>query len=103
MSEQVDKISLQEEQSTQLLDDDEEVKNNGDLVAHISDPDEDASPNDKLYNLETINDEEEIKLPADTLPIIMTNVKHGRHNMLNDQIKDLKVDGQRTIKKQDLI
>ena len=57
------------------------------MVSHLSEKDDDVSPSDKLYNLETINDEEEIKLPADALPIIMTNVKEGRLTLLNEQIK----------------
>jgi hypothetical protein len=46
-----------------------------------------------MYNLDTVNDEEEIKLPSDSLPSIMSsainNVKEGRMSKLNDKIQDI--------------
>jgi hypothetical protein len=62
---------------------------NGDIVSHLSDPDEMVSPNEKLYNLDTINEEEEIKLPVDTMTNIVTNVKGGRVSKLNEKIVDI--------------
>lgn len=84
MSGYVEKVSINEEQSTQLQE--EEAKFSDDIVSHLSDPDDQSSPNGGQYNLDSINEEEEIKLPADTIPIIMTNVKEGRRSKLNDNI-----------------
>jgi hypothetical protein len=46
------------------------------------DSEESYSPSEKMYNLDTINDEEEIKLPSDTIPVTKTNVKEGRESKL---------------------